>query len=70
MPFRDNPKPEQVIEFFGHALSEAFEQTDCVYRANQWLREMAGMIDIVYRDVHRNYYGKCVGIIIWYRERV
>ena len=69
MPFRDNPKPEQVIEFFGHALSEAFEQTDCVYKANVWLTQMAGQIDIVHREVFRNMYGKCVDIVIWYRYK-
>ena len=68
-PYRGGAKPEQAIEFHGQSESEAFEPTDCVYKANKWLREMEGRIDVIHRDVHRNFYGKCVNIVIWYRER-
>jgi len=69
MGYRDNPKQEQFIEFFGQATSDAFKQTDCVHQANKWLRDNPAMIDIIDYDVHRNCYGKCVGILIRYRER-
>ncbi len=68
-PYRDGPKPEQLIEFHGQSESAAFEPTDCVYKANKWLKETAGLIDIIHRDVYRNFYGKCVSIVIWYRYK-
>ncbi len=70
-PFRNsnNPKPEQIVEFY-----DTFEKDSgklvlsCLRKANVWLRNRAGSIKIIRREVAVGDEGRFTGILVWYRE--
>lgn len=75
-PYRSGPKPEKIVCFYDsinvHNGGEVTES--CVDKANEWLKNNVGRIEILKREVandNRGYFyrGYFRGILIWYRER-
>jgi hypothetical protein len=75
-PYRapGGPKPEQIVEFSDSIDENCRVIESAVKKANAWLKENTGRIEIFKREVaqdNRGYFnrGYFRAILIWYREK-
>lgn len=59
------PKSEQIVRFF-NSFKEG--EGTCIDIANKWLKENAGKVKVLKRDVAKDRDGQYRSILIWYLE--
>ena len=65
---REGPKPEQIVVF----KNWGSPPSSCVDKANKWLEENTGRVDILLRQISpapNDSSMPCSAVMIWYREK-